>query len=42
MADKLRIVVVEPNNGGGLVHFVYQMCGALAEQGMDVTLLVGT
>ncbi len=41
MADKLRIVVVEPNNGGGLVHFAYQMCGALAEQGMDVTLLVG-
>jgi len=42
MADKLRIVVVEPNNGGGLVHFAYQMCGALAEQGMDVTLLTGT
>ena len=37
MADKLRIVVVEPNNGGGLVHFAYQMCGALSEQGMDVT-----
>jgi glycosyltransferase involved in cell wall biosynthesis len=42
MADKLRIVVVEPNNGGGLVHFAYQMCGALSEQGLDVTLLVGT
>ncbi|TXI32106.1 MAG: hypothetical protein E6Q58_04430, partial [Niabella sp.] len=42
MADKLRIVVVEPNNGGGLVHFAYQMCGALSEQGIDVTLLTGT
>lgn len=42
MVDKLRIVVVEPNNDGGLVHFAYQMCGALSEQGMDVTLLVGT
>ncbi|MEN9563382.1 MAG: hypothetical protein RIR73_1626, partial [Chloroflexota bacterium] len=41
MADKLRIVVVEPNNSGGLVHFAYQMCGALSEQGMDVTMLVG-
>lgn len=42
MEDKLRIVVVEPNNGGGLVHFAYQMCSALSEQGMDVTLLIGT
>ncbi len=41
MTDKLRIVVVEPNNGGGLVHFAYQMCSALSEQGMDVTMLVG-
>ncbi len=42
MADKIRLVVVEPNNGGGLVHFAYQMCSALSEQGLDVTLLTGT
>jgi len=42
MKNKIRLVVVEPNNSGGLVHFAYQMCNALAEEGLDVTMLAGT
>jgi len=41
MKNKLRIFVVEPNNGGGLVHFAYQLCNALASEGADVTLVAG-
>lgn len=40
--DRLRVCVVEPTNGGGLVHFAYQLCTALASEGADVTLIVGT
>ena len=40
--DKLRIFVIEPANGGGLIHFSYQLCNALATEGMDVTLIAGT
>jgi glycosyltransferase involved in cell wall biosynthesis len=42
MENKLRLFVVEPNNGGGLVHFTYQLCTALADEGVDVTLIAGT
>lgn len=42
MKDKPRIVVVEFANGGGLIHFVYQLCNALANEEMDVTLIAGT
>lgn len=38
----MRIVVVQPMNGGGLVHFDYQLCNALASAGADVTLITGT
>lgn len=42
MADKIRLVVVEPNNGGGLVHFAYQLCSAFAnDERVDVTLITG-
>ena len=42
MEDRLRIVMVEIANGGGLIHFDYQLCIALANEGMDVTLIAGT
>ena len=42
MKDKMRIVIVQPMNGGGLVHFDYQLCNALANAGADVTLITGT
>ncbi len=42
MKNKMRIFVVQPMNGGGLVHFDYQLCNALAAAGADVTLITGT
>jgi len=39
MKKSLRLVVVEQNGHGGLIHYAYQMCTALAEAGHDVTLL---
>jgi len=42
MEDKLQIVVVELANSGGLIHFDYQLCTALANEGMAVTLITGT
>lgn len=42
MNNPIRLLVIEPNNGGGLVHFAYQMCAALAAQGLQVTMLTGT
>ena len=41
MEDKLRVIVVELANGGGLIHYDYQLCTALANEGMDVTLVAG-
>ena len=38
----MRIFVVEPNGSGGLIHYAYQLCSALAAQGADVTLITGT
>jgi glycosyltransferase involved in cell wall biosynthesis len=38
---KLRLVLVEPNGSGGLIHYSYQLCTALAEEGVDVTLITG-
>ncbi len=35
----MRIFVIEPNNSGGLVHYTYQLCNALAAEGADVTLV---
>jgi len=42
MKNKLRIVMVELANSGGLIHFDYQLCTALANEGVDVTLVAGT
>ncbi len=41
MNDKLRLVLVEPNASGGLIHYSYQLCTALANEGADVTLITG-
>ncbi len=41
MENKLRLVLVEPNGSGGLIHYSYQLCTALAEEGVDVTLITG-
>lgn len=35
----MRLVLVEPNGSGGLIHYNYQLCTALAAQGADVTLI---
>ncbi len=35
----MHIIVVEQNGHGGLVHYAYQMCTALADQGEKVTLI---
>jgi glycosyltransferase involved in cell wall biosynthesis len=37
----LRIWVVEPDAAGGLIHYAYQLCGALADAGAEVTLVTG-
>lgn len=34
-----RITIVETNAQGGLVHFAYQMADALAQEGVEVTLI---
>lgn len=41
MANKLSLVLVEPNGSGGLIHYTYQLCTALAAEGVDVTLITG-
>jgi len=41
MENKLRLVLVEPNGSGGLIHYTYQLCTALADEGVDVTLITG-
>ena len=38
---RLRLVLVEPNGSGGLIHYAYQLCTALADEGLDVTLITG-
>ncbi|MGE5248941.1 MAG: glycosyltransferase family 4 protein [Bacteroidota bacterium] len=42
MEDRIRLIVVEPNGSGGLIHYAYQLCTALAQQGLDVTLVTGS
>jgi len=37
----MRVFVVEQDGGGGLVHYAYQLCGALSRAGADVTLVTG-
>jgi glycosyltransferase involved in cell wall biosynthesis len=38
---RLRLILVEPNGSGGLIHYAYQLCTALAAEGVDVTLITG-
>src|SRR5215216_6633261 len=38
---RFQLVLVEPNGSGGLIHYTYQLCTALANEGMDVTLITG-
>lgn len=38
---RIRLVLVEPNGSGGLIHYTYQLCTALADEGVDVTLITG-
>jgi glycosyltransferase involved in cell wall biosynthesis len=35
----MRVFVVEPRGSGGLIHYAYQLCTALAEKGAEVTLV---
>ncbi|NQV05523.1 glycosyltransferase family 4 protein [bacterium] len=35
----MRITVVENDGAGGMIHYAYQMCSALAAEGADVTLV---
>ena len=35
----MRIFVIEPHAVGGMIHYVYQLCTALAAHGADVTLV---
>lgn len=37
----MRIAVVEPEGRGGLIHYAYQLCRAMDEEGADVTLVTG-
>lgn len=38
----LNITVVEPRGSGGMIHYAYQMCTALANTGANVTLVTTT
>lgn len=38
MGAKLKIVLVEQRGMGGMIHYSYQMCTAMANMGADVTL----
>ncbi|MCB0179192.1 MAG: glycosyltransferase family 4 protein [Anaerolineae bacterium] len=35
----MKLFVVEPLGTGGMIHYAYQLCTALANQGADVTLV---
>lgn len=35
----MRVFVVETDGAGGMIHYAYQLCGALAEAGAEVTLV---
>ncbi len=38
----MRIMVVEPRGQGGMAHYAYQLCEALAEAGAEVELVTST
>ena len=35
----LHIMVVEPRGSGGMIHYAYQLCGALSKAGAQITLV---
>ncbi len=39
MDEKLRVVVVEQRGTGGMIHYAYQICTAMAKEGAQVTLV---
>ena len=39
MDRPLNIYVVEPRSSGGMIHYAYQLCTALANEGANVTLV---
>jgi glycosyltransferase involved in cell wall biosynthesis len=41
-ATQLKLILVEPRGQGGMIHYAYQMCNALSDQGVDVTLITST
>src|SRR5688500_17493846 len=41
MENRIRLVMVEQNGSGGLIHYAYQLCTALQKAGLDVTLITG-
>ena len=38
----MKIIVVEFDSSGGLIHYAYQLCSVMAEQGVNVRLVTGT
>lgn len=39
MQKEIRITVVEPRATGGMIHYAYQLCTAMADEGAQVTLV---
>ncbi len=44
MGDKkqMKVFLVEPRGSGGMIHYAYQMCTAMAKQGADVSLVTSS
>lgn len=41
--NKLKVFIVEQRGGGGMIHYAYQLCNAMAkEEAVDVTLITST
>ncbi|HEX8408975.1 MAG TPA: glycosyltransferase family 4 protein [Thermoanaerobaculia bacterium] len=38
----MKIAFLEPAGKGGMIHYAYQLCSALAAEGADVTLITAT
>jgi len=38
----VKIVYLEPSGKGGMIHYAFQLCRALAAEGVDVTLITAT
>ena len=36
---KIKVAVVEQRGSGGMIHYAYQLCTALANAGADVELI---